>query len=746
MQRRRTIGRAVCLATAAAFLAGAAATGTVPASATAAAAPATAQEKNMYSAIPNGQPYLDADGNPIDAHGGFTLKHGGVYYWVGEDKSHNRATFKGVNMYKSTDLENWEYVGAALSPETLDTNGNKVLAHCKVERPKLLYNEATKKFVLWGHYEMFDGYAASEVVVATADKIEGPYTVTAKGHFRPGAGNADGVGAVVGETQPNGTPAKADYPATVASGAAVKNLSEVSFDTTLKAISVVMKDGYPTEQQSPVATAEYNIGASRAAELKAPVIGPAQPTGGGAVVVNPNGEDNAFITPPAPDATVYYTTDGTEPDPAASAAYTPGTPIRLDKAKTVKAIAVRGAEKSPVTTAGYRLAAAGEEVPVYPPVISVPGGSYPDPISQVRLYATSSGTTIHYTQDGKDPDPLLTGENMGFGSRDYTLYQDPVTGKAYLVTAQDHIYLRVWQLTADYTDVIPTTQYPMFVGQSREAPALIREGGYTYMITSKQSGWYPNQAMYTRTTDISDPSKWEDQKPVGDNTTFHSQPTQILDIGKNGKHQYVYLGDRWNPQALVQSNYVWLPLAITNGQMSLSYVPELDINLSAGKIKAPNTRLLSLGKPATSSGVTSEVQTATQRYGADVANDGVSHDLDPWDSVSEYYKSDKVPFSWTVDLEQPYDLHRIDISARTVGGSDAAHRYAVSVSNDGVTWTEAVDNRQNNLVGFKSHALSGTYRYVKVDVFDVWDVVHNQRATWARGLQEVSVYGLPTGG
>lgn len=745
MQRRRTIGRAVCLATAAAFLAGAAASGIAPAVAKAAVAPATVQDTNTYSAIPNGQPYLDTDGNPIHAHGGFTLKHEGVFYWVGEDKSHNRATFKGVSMYKSTDLENWEYVGAALSPETLDANGNKVLAHCKVERPKLLYNEATKKFVLWGHYEMFDGYAASEVVVATADKIEGPYTVTAKGHFRPGAGNAEGVGAVVGETQPNGQPAKADYPATVGSGAAVKNLSEFTFDTTLKATSVVMKDGYPTERQSPVATAEYNIGASPAADLKAPVMGPAQSSGTGAVVVNPNGLDNAFITS-APDSTVYYTTDGSEPDPAASATYTSGTPIRLDAAKTVKAVAVRDSQTSPVTTASYRLAAPGEEVPVHPPVISVPGGSYPDAISQVRLYATSSGAAIHYTQDGKDPDPLLQGENMGFGSRDYTLYQDPVTGKAYLVTAQDHIYLRVWQLSDDYTDVVPSTQYPMFVGQAREAPALIREGGYTYMITSKQSGWYPNQAMYTRTTDISDPSKWEDQKPVGDNTTFHSQPTQIIDVGKNGKHEYVYLGDRWYPHALVQSNYVWLPLEIENGQMSLSYVPELDINVSAGKVKPPNTRLLSLGKPVTASGVTAEPQTATQRYGPETANDGVSYDLDPWDSTSEFYKSDKVPFSWTVDLEKPYELHRIDISARTVGGSDAAHRYSVSVSNDGVTWTEAADNRQNNLVGFKSHPLSGTYRYVKVDVHDVWDVVHNQRATWERGLHEVSVYGLPADG
>src|SRR5687768_14022189 len=99
----------------------------------------------IYNAIPNGEPYLDSAGTHIQAHGGFVLKHEGVYYWVGEDKSHNRATFKGVTMYRSTDLENWEAMGPVLTPDTLDVFGNRVLGHCKVERPKLLFNHATQK-------------------------------------------------------------------------------------------------------------------------------------------------------------------------------------------------------------------------------------------------------------------------------------------------------------------------------------------------------------------------------------------------------------------------------------------------------------------------------------------------------------------------------------------------------------------------------------------------------------------------
>src|SRR5215217_6829326 len=67
-----------------------------------------------YTAIPNGEAYLDSAGVAIQAHGGFTVKHEGMYYWVGEDKAHNRASFRGVAMYKSADLKNWQLVGSIL--------------------------------------------------------------------------------------------------------------------------------------------------------------------------------------------------------------------------------------------------------------------------------------------------------------------------------------------------------------------------------------------------------------------------------------------------------------------------------------------------------------------------------------------------------------------------------------------------------------------------------------------------------
>ena len=62
------------------------------------------------------------------------------------------------------------------------------LSDNKIERPKLVYNEKTKKYVLWGHWEDKSGYSSSQICVATCDTVDGDYTYL--GHWRPGADDA----------------------------------------------------------------------------------------------------------------------------------------------------------------------------------------------------------------------------------------------------------------------------------------------------------------------------------------------------------------------------------------------------------------------------------------------------------------------------------------------------------------------------------------------------------------------------
>ncbi|ANJ28337.1 family 43 glycosylhydrolase [Agromyces aureus] len=81
------------------------------------------------TAINNDTVWHDTQGNPIKAQGGNVLKVGPTYYWVGTAMdpkgSAPVAPAKAVNLYKSTDLENWEFVRALVTQwdNDLDDDG-----------------------------------------------------------------------------------------------------------------------------------------------------------------------------------------------------------------------------------------------------------------------------------------------------------------------------------------------------------------------------------------------------------------------------------------------------------------------------------------------------------------------------------------------------------------------------------------------------------------------------------------------
>ncbi len=136
--------------------------------------------------MPNGKVWKDTKGNPINAHGGGLLAHNGIYYWFGEIKKGKtwlvpdqqwedyRVPAGGVSCYSSEDMHTWKYEGIALPSVT--GNAKHDLDTSKViERPKVIYNKRTKKFVMWMHVDAND-YSYSQAGVAVSDKPAGPYT------------------------------------------------------------------------------------------------------------------------------------------------------------------------------------------------------------------------------------------------------------------------------------------------------------------------------------------------------------------------------------------------------------------------------------------------------------------------------------------------------------------------------------------------------------------------------------------
>src|SRR5699024_9202177 len=56
-------------------------------------------DNSTVDVIKNGEFWYDTDGAMIQAHGGDIIQVDDTYYWFGEDKAHNGATLKGVNVY-----------------------------------------------------------------------------------------------------------------------------------------------------------------------------------------------------------------------------------------------------------------------------------------------------------------------------------------------------------------------------------------------------------------------------------------------------------------------------------------------------------------------------------------------------------------------------------------------------------------------------------------------------------------------
>lgn len=141
----------------------------------------------------NGSPYdfvdiFDTDGNVINVSDGGIIFANGRYYWYGQAMrpigfglggTGGQVTDSGVAMYSSADLLSWKYEGIVLSVSEKD---ERLLPPLRFERPKIIYNEKTKKYVLWCHYIKKPGDhsflpGGGEALVAVSDSIRGPFKV-----------------------------------------------------------------------------------------------------------------------------------------------------------------------------------------------------------------------------------------------------------------------------------------------------------------------------------------------------------------------------------------------------------------------------------------------------------------------------------------------------------------------------------------------------------------------------------------
>jgi hypothetical protein len=135
---------------------------------------------NSPARIYPGQVWKDIKNSPINAHGGGVLYHKGIYYWYGTHKIEglSEKTFAdgGIHCYASKDLLNWVDMGLML-PLVYDDKNHDLAYECNFDRPKVVYNATTKKFVAFFKlYLKGQGITTGYVGVATATSPAGPFT------------------------------------------------------------------------------------------------------------------------------------------------------------------------------------------------------------------------------------------------------------------------------------------------------------------------------------------------------------------------------------------------------------------------------------------------------------------------------------------------------------------------------------------------------------------------------------------
>ncbi|MBM7818733.1 O-glycosyl hydrolase [Cellulosimicrobium cellulans] len=167
-----------------------------------------------YTSFRPGQEWLDDNGQVIQAHGGQVVPSKDddgrtIYYLYGEDRTNGYHSAPGVHVYSSYDLYNWKDQGVALramtstdqfesDPYFRSLYGNYTQAQRDavyrdlgtvpvdgvtppiIERPKVIYNESTGKWVMWAHMDGPWGdwtaqYAKARAGVAVADSPFGPF-------------------------------------------------------------------------------------------------------------------------------------------------------------------------------------------------------------------------------------------------------------------------------------------------------------------------------------------------------------------------------------------------------------------------------------------------------------------------------------------------------------------------------------------------------------------------------------------
>lgn len=146
--------------------------------------PLKTEDSRKYYFYP-GREWRDTESRPIQAHGGgiIYVEETQTFYWYGENKDgrsyrmHRKGTARvdiiGVNCYSSKDLWTWKNEGIVLPGEKVNKTHDLHVSNV-LERPKVIYNNHTKQYVMWMHIDNAN-YSKASVGVAVSSSPTAPF-------------------------------------------------------------------------------------------------------------------------------------------------------------------------------------------------------------------------------------------------------------------------------------------------------------------------------------------------------------------------------------------------------------------------------------------------------------------------------------------------------------------------------------------------------------------------------------------
>ena len=302
---------------------------------------------------------------------------------------------------------------------------------------------------------------------------------------------------------------------------------------------------------------------------------------------------------------------------------------------------------------------------------------------------------------------------LGVEVRDMSIFIDD-DDTAYLLAAANkpgvdsgaNATTYVFKFSEDYSDIVEVTAR-LFPEMYREMPNIVKLDGLYYLFVSQTSGWCPSAGAYAVSSSMKE--GWSELRPIGNTSTFGSQSSWILKIGDGENAHYIMHAYRWGPaQGAGVSDTMLAPITFSNGSAYYDYYPEILYNSETGDmIPVTYGKLLSQG---------AEVEASVPG-----ASDGDAKNIVDGDYNTAYIAGrNKWPFTLTIDLGRECELTNIQISWMIYKGSEGFYVYKVFGSTDGENWdllrdnTSLTDTVVTKSLGFLSHEVEGTYRYIKI--------------------------------